>query len=460
MNEQAREEQQVHNSIQIGCDFYTYFKSNMISSILALVNLIGVVFFLIYFIHIDYLPDLDFSGVMYLIVAISFLGLIYLIYFSLALFLPRMMWQAMLPNDFLSSPKPILLNNIIFLLSFIPVLIAIHNEWTGIENLILSTLLYTILSPLGYLMYVAIVKAKSNNQKILNLLKEQNYYFEVWYVFWIQNLISLVTSLGLLIFLLNSDVHEFWIFLVISFINLFYFSINYFSLKASKILIATISPIIILFILFLSGKGHVISSAAVRTFHMGDFNATVIFKSDYCYTLKSYKIPILHENKISCSVNIDNVFWRVGKESFLNVVDKNITVPSNQIISMTWPIITKSKDSTDSNTTVSPIISFKFNSTILTKNGRQELIKQIKTLDNNTTKEITVYGCSSPEGTKKFNKTLSIQRAKSVQLWVDGYLARGKNQIKVNIIAEGTLKHCIDEKLIKELENHRKVMIE
>jgi len=224
-----------------------------------------------------------------------------------------------------------------------------------------------------------------------------------------------------------------------------------------NILILFIIPLLtFLIVSMFTNSFYFIPSSILRNLHIGDFNATVVFKHDYCSTLKTYQVEIFDENSISCSADIKNVLWRVGKEALLEVPDKNITVPTDQIISMSWPKM-KRVGKTNSSSFV-PVISFEFNSTKLTKSGKKELMKQVKALDTNTT-EVTVYGCASPEGTEKFNKRLSIQRAEKIQIWLEGYFANQGKEIKVNVVGEGTSKYCTDANLIEELGNHRKVII-
>jgi outer membrane protein OmpA-like peptidoglycan-associated protein len=281
----------------------------------------------------------------------------------------------------------------------------------------------------------------------LNLSENSDNFFALYFQSFI-----IFTIISLSFFTLKEDN-----LIYILFLSFIYFLVNLFVLNIKQTKIAIIiSPFLVLFLFMSIGRLYLIPSVTLRLLHIGDFNATIVFKHDYCSTLKTYQVEIFNENQTSCSADIDKVLWRVGKESLLYVSDKNITVPTDQIISMSWPMM---KRVVDTNTSNLPIISFEFNSTKLTNNGEKELIKQIESLDANTT-EITVYGCSSPEGTEKFNKRLSKQRAEKIQTWLNGYFAHETKQIKINIIAEGTSKHCIDKNLIEELANHRKVIIE
>jgi outer membrane protein OmpA-like peptidoglycan-associated protein len=259
--------------------------------------------------------------------------------------------------------------------------------------------------------------------------------------------------------LFDPDVGSWKIIGIILGVSFIYLLINSLVFVLPNLLIIFFVPLILFLVLLSIGKIDIISSTAVKALHMGNFKANVIFKSNYCEALKNYNILTDKRSDTSCSVRVNNVHWRVGKESLLEIKDKNITVPSDQIISMQWPV-DKNTTNQENNVSKLKIISFDFNSTVLTKSGKANLITQAKALDANKTKEITVYGCASPDGTEKYNKTLSLKRAETVKTWLDGYLARDAKDIKINVVGEGTSKHCTDEKLEKELQEHRKVIIE
>lgn len=443
---------QTSKRITILDDMYNYFKENMITSSLSIINFFGITYFLIYFIKINYIPNLDFSGTVYLLIVMSFIGLFVSIFLYFVLILPSIIWQEGVSfsfNDKIIKDK--FLNNLNFIIMISLSSISIYIITVYINNGLYQTLSFFFLlwfysSVTQYLINSFSFKSYMSIGNLLQILKIFILYF----------VLSIIILFPIIVIYLVSGTQqlnsEFPTFVLIAIV------INLLFLQNKSLLI--LFSIFIFFLgLFFINPG-LIPTLVIQKLHIGGFSATVIFKHDYCLTLRTYQIPITQENKASCSVNINKVLWRVGKESLLNVADKNITVPSDQIISMSWPMTTsKPKTLIDHNSTALSTISFEFNSTNLTNNGKQELIKQINVLDKNTTKEITVYGCSSPEGTKSFNKTLSEQRAKFVQSFINDYLAQGKNTIIVNIVAEGTSNHCTDEKLIKELANHRKVII-
>jgi len=433
---------------------YDYSKANMISSFLAIINSIGILYFLIYFFNIQYIPNLDFAGLMYLLVVMTLIGLFTSIFLYFLFILPGLIWKEsssiLLDNKknnfriIITSPPNLGLFLIVYTLSAIIVIVI---------SLYIKEQKYTLLAYFSSIFFLSLIICLFTTQlNRINIKDLKNIFFIVFFI----SLAIVFPLVGTYLIVPDKKdlIEIFIIFLSIGFItNIFIIKDKPYSVDKLRSFLISLFMFFI-FLLLINPK--LIPFLVVKNLHIGNFNATVVFKHDYCSTLKNYQVEIFDENSISCSADIKNVLWRVGKEALLEVPDKNITVPTDQIISMSWPKM-KRVGKTNSSSFV-PIISFEFNSTKLTKSGKKELMKQIEALDANTT-EVTVYGCASPEGTEKFNKRLSKHRAEKIQIWLEGYFANQGKEVKVNVVAEGTSKYCTDANLIEELENHRKVII-
>jgi len=427
---------------------YEYFKANMISSFLAIINSIGIVFFLIYFYNIQYIPNLDFAGLMYLLVVMTLIGLFTSILLYFFFIIPGLIWKESAGSLDNNKNKFSIISMhqeswIHFLIIYIIFSCTISMIVLSKQEFIFQFLLYILIIILTAL-FVCLL---TTNLRCINI-KQLGKFFLLYLAI---SFFIIFPILGTYIILPNKQdiIGAFSIFFVVG------LSTNILMILDKRY--SFILSVIIFFIMLFFLNPKLIPFSVMKKFHMGSFNATVVFKHDYCSILKTYEVEIFDENSISCSADIKNVLWRIGKESLLEVADKNITVPTDQIISMSWPKM-KRVAKTNSSSSV-PVISFEFNSTKLTTSGKEELMKQAKAFDSNTT-EVTLYGCASPEGTEKFNKTLSKQRAEKISTWIKGYFANQKKNMKINVVAEGTSKHCTDANLIDELKNHRKVVLE
>ena len=77
-------------------DLKKYLYENPIKSVVIMINMLGGLLYLFYFIHIDFMPTLHIQDMIHLVFAMAFMGLLIVIFLIMLLIAPALMWKYIL----------------------------------------------------------------------------------------------------------------------------------------------------------------------------------------------------------------------------------------------------------------------------------------------------------------------------------------------------------------------------
>ena len=429
---------------------YAYSKDNLIAVALFLINFAGLVLFMLYFMHIDYLPNLDFSGTMYLLVAMAFVGMFFFILLATSFVLPGLTWRLFIDDLHLADGKQKfqlsglstryvwVFGTLYIAINFVAYFIAVYLQDIQLYLGKFDILIY--LSAFIVVLLLASVIAFSANQWKKGI---------AWG--WTLFITALVSTLPLyfILLLLNTNPQ------VSNGIGLFIALMAMLATNSLVILVEKFIYSLLIGMIFFSysllsiGQSHFIPTLVANTLHFGAFDASkIVFKKDYCQILGNYHVLPAYENNVSCYLTEVKVYWRIGKESLLEIGENNVTVPSDQIISMSWE------------GRKPPKVLFEYDSNKTTVEGEKALVQIIRELKEKKPKEITVYGYASIEGSDRHNMGLSEARAEVIKKRIEHEFSDANISVKIlSSKGKGADRLKADEKFMKKMKDSRVVEI-
>jgi len=315
---------------------HSFIQHITIKNILVAIYTLGAFFFILYFIHIGFVPTLNIADAGYLLVIMSLLGLFLLLFLAFILVAPAFVWmmyQKEIDNTLADKQQQklffyYLLLGSIFL--FISLLIGAYipdaDEYLWYCVIIVYTLTLMIIT--------YFYKEKWLDGILLLIVG-----FSVSVISYLPFLINLI-SLQDSIYLRNlEDESLVWVTLVSSFIIAIGINVIIIEKKISifyKILITIASLIFIAF--FIGRNGGFISSHVMRNLHLGNFIAKeIIIKSEGCRLLvRNHPQQVTLENNNSCVLTNSLVLSKLGESLLVELNSTRLVLPKKNIIYYNW----------------------------------------------------------------------------------------------------------------------------
>jgi len=331
-----------------------YFSENPLLSIVSVINLLGGMLFLFYFIHIDFMPTLHIQDMIHLIFSMAFLGLFMVMFLALLLVVPAFAWQS-----FESPIKEIIVKGKekskkseedteetirqLFGLNLLVGIFLMFWLMLFIKDTALVwciSLVTVIIAMIGQYAYILKDITISLKDKIPIFFSSISIY--VIMMFPILALSITIKHANYLV--INDD----WIGWAVTIFGLMLVGITNMltmydeSIRKWKYFVPLVA---ILFFAFLGAKdAGFISRDTMRILHMGNFTASkIVLKSDACKHLsQEYSSKVSLETNTTCVMRDVYVYSNIGQEILLrikeddNKSDEKVIIFKRDIISYAW----------------------------------------------------------------------------------------------------------------------------
>lgn len=336
--------------------FKNYLYDNPIKSIFIMINVLGGLLFLFYFMHIGFMPTLHIQDMMHLVFTMAFMGLLMILLLVMLLVAPALMWKYFVekslseiieistkkidknePTKEESTIRRIFAFNLLIGTLLILWLMLFANNMPLFWCLVLVTVL--IAMPIQYLYFLKDIKVKGNDHFTIVGSSLSIYAIIIFPILVLTIVMKHADDI-----IVNSDL---WGWLVTVLGLMLVVLVNVISLYdksigAWKYFVPFFA--IVLFVFFAARDIGFISRDVMRMLHMGNFKASkIVIKSDMCqYLSKDYPAKkVSNGTNSTCSIRDIYVYSRIGQEVLIDMSrDKNITdkiiLFKKDIISYAW----------------------------------------------------------------------------------------------------------------------------
>lgn len=330
-----------------------YIFNNLITTVWSILLSIGGIIMIFYYTSIEYLPLFDIQSFLIVVVSIAFLFLTITSSIIFLNIIPSLCWYEIFSketqvNQLWEENSDISLKKI-FIWYSIPNLILICFILLLILHSLFIKNIY-LLPIFAYILFTAFTYSKINtlNLDIKTFLLE-------FLKFQIANIASsfmliFTVYLVFLLALTNDESKELTntifaiVFIgIIIFINTINISISKKVNAKKRILISLTLGFSFLFFLLLSfDKANLIPLKIMEILKVGNFTTDkILVKKEGCKILESYNIIEENSNKEICSIQSVKILSRIGTETYLELNNQKISIPSEYISS--WTIHNKDK---------------------------------------------------------------------------------------------------------------------
>jgi len=314
----------------------SYIAKNIIQSIIAAIYTLGALFFILYFIHIDFVPTLNIADVFYLLIIMSLFGLFFLFFFAFMLAAPAFVWlmyQKEVDKTLIDKKQQKLFFYYLLLGSiFLFISLLIGSYLPNVNNslwfclIIIYSLLLLIITyfhKVQWADYILLLIVGVSVSFIVAfpllinfiILKDSLFVQTIKYDFmgWVMLFLSLVISIVINVIIIKKK------------INIF-----------SKIVITIASLIFIA--LFIARDGSFISASVMHNLHLGNFTAKeIVIKSEECHLLaRNHPKHVTLEKNNSCVLTNSLVLSKLGESLLLELNSTRLVLPKKYIIYYNW----------------------------------------------------------------------------------------------------------------------------
>jgi len=316
----------------------TYIQNNLMTSLLGAIYTLGGFFFILYFMHIDFVPRLNFSDVSYLLIVMFSVGLLFLLLLTMLLVVPALMWlnfQKTL-DDILEETQ----QKKLFLV------------YLSIDNLffLLFLVITTYTPDLPYVWYVF------GMIYFFSLLVVNRYFIQkfTWQTYGMLFLLGITISVlvGFLFFantilledssFLNNDSSNdvlAWITLIAGLIVAMGVNLALIVKELSVLHKGLVAIASVMFIALIIGKdGGFISSRVMKNLHLGNFIAKeILVKSEGCTMLaRKYPKTVFLEKEGACQINNVLVLSNIGEVFLVEIDNVRLVLLRKDILYYAW----------------------------------------------------------------------------------------------------------------------------